>query len=318
MPTQNQERWYHDGFLLRDMLKDKGYDVELFYGGDDDIPIQKRQIPRLIHEGYQALIIGPIDGTKLTDELVEAKEKGIPVISYDRLIMGSDAVSYYVSFNNKKVGILQGQDILDKINIEDGKIKYLEIFYGSLGDNNARFFYDGAMEVLRPYIEKGQIVVLSNEISPEQTNIPKWDTDLALKRMDRLISKYNYGPSLDKQRLDAVLSPSDALTAGIVVSLRKAGFTKDNFPVVTGQDCDAKVVEMILNGEVSMSVFKDTRLLNEQVIEMIDAISSNKEVKVNDTTSYDNGKGFVKSYLCEPVVVDKDNYKKILVDNAGN
>ncbi|MCR5535802.1 MAG: sugar-binding protein [Succinivibrio sp.] len=311
MPTQNEERWNNDGKTLKALLENKGYETDLFYGGDADVPIQQRQIPRLIREDCDILVIGAIDGTALAAQLEEAEQKNIPVISYDRLIMNSKAVSYYASFDNVKAGELQAQAIVDALKLNyDYTPKTIEFVCGSLDDNNTRMFWQGAMSILRPYLDAGLLQVPSGLNTLEQTATPGWSTDNALKQFSEVLAKVGYGRN--GKKLDAIYSMADCLSLGVLTALNNAGITGQDLPYLTGQDATAKAINDIINGKQGMTVFKDTHLLSEVVADMVDAIALGQEVKVNDTSTYNNGAGVVKAYLCAPQAIDRSNYKKLL------
>lgn len=311
MPTQEEPKWYKEGFLLQDKLQDKGFTVDLFYAGDYDVELQKRQITRLTDAPVDVLVVGALDGGALTEVLKTAKSKNIPVISYDRLLTGTDAVSYYATFDNEAVGKMQGQYIIDKLNLDSTyETKNIEIFAGSLDDNNAKLFYKGAYETLKPYIDAGQLVVKSGETSIEKTTIKAWMTDFANKRMGDLISKVGYAPN-GGVKLDAILSPADCLSEGIAFALNKAGYTKSTMPIITGQDAVPAAIERIREGEQSMSVYKDSRVLCDTVVKMIKSIQNRQEVEVNDTSSYNNGAMNVPSFLCEPMLIDVNNLNSL-------
>ena len=315
MPTQSLQRWNQDGSNMKAMLEESGHTVDLQYAGDNDIPTQVNQIENMIASGCDIIVIASIDGSALTEVLKGAKEKNIPVISYDRLIMNSDAVSYYATFDNKRVGLLQGQYIVDSLDLENAKEpKNLEIFTGPTDDNNVNFFFGGAMEVLKPYIDSGKLVVKSGQTSREQCATLNWNLEEAQKRMENIISSISYGP--DDVKLDAVLTQNDALASGVVNALLATGYDASNIPVITGQDCDRPAVKNIVRGYQSMSVFKDTRTLAQMVVNMVDSIDKGEEVEVNDTTTYNNGTGVIPSYLCEPIAATKDNYKALLIDSG--
>jgi putative multiple sugar transport system substrate-binding protein len=314
MPTQSLQRWNQDGANLKAQLEAKGYKVDLQYA-NNDVNTQIQQIENMILKGSKVLVIASIDGSALTDVLKKAAENGIKVIAYDRLIMQSEHVDYYATFDNFKVGVIQGQYIEEKLGLKEGKGPYnIEIFAGSPDDNNATFFYNGAMSVLQPYIDNGQLVVVSGQTDFVTVAIPGWDSAKAQARMDNLITAYY----ADGTKLDAILSPNDSLAIGIVASLKNNGYgTPDKpYPILTGQDCDKPNVIAMINGQQSMSVFKDTRVLAAKVVEMIDAIIQGKEVPVNDTKTYHNGVKVVPSFLCDPVYVDVNNYKEILLDSG--
>lgn len=300
---------------MKAMLEESGHTVDLQYAGDNDIPTQVNQIENMIASGCDIIVIASIDGSALTEVLKGAKEKNIPVISYDRLIMNSDAVSYYATFDNKRVGLLQGQYIVDSLDLENAKEpKNLEIFTGPTDDNNVNFFFGGAMEVLKPYIDSGKLVVKSGQTTREQCATLNWNLEEAQKRMENIISSISYGP--DDVKLDAVLTQNDALASGVVNALLATGYDASNIPVITGQDCDRPAVKNIVRGYQSMSVFKDTRTLAQMVVNMVDSIDKGEEVEVNDTTTYNNGTGVIPSYLCEPIAATKDNYKALLIDSG--
>lgn len=315
MPTQSLQRWNQDGSNMKQKLEAAGYEVDLQYAGDNDIPTQVNQIENMISGGCNVLVIASIDGSALTEVLKSAKEKSIPVIAYDRLIMNSDAVTYYATFDNYKVGTLQGQYIVDKLDLEHQNGPFhIELFTGSPDDNNINFFFGGAMDVLQPYIDNGKLVVLSGQTSKAQCATQNWSTEAAQTRMENLITSQGYGPNGTK--LDAVYSSNDSVANGITNALVAAGYTKDNFPIVTGQDCDITSVKNILAGTQSMSIFKDTRTLADKVVGMCDAILKGTQPEVNDTKTYDNGTGVIPSYLCDPVFADASNYQKLLIDSG--
>lgn len=315
MPTQNEERWMKDGINLKKAFEEKGYQTELFYGGDADVPIQQRQIPRLVDEGCDVLVIGAIDGSALTEALKSAKKKNIPVISYDRLLMDSDAVSYYATFDNVQAGQLQAMSIVNALNLNtDPSPKTIEFICGSLDDNNTKMFWTGAMDILKPYLDNGQLVCLSGNSTLEAVAIPGWSTDTAMKMTEAFINKVGYGPG--KKKLDAIYSMADCLSFGAVTALHNAGYSGDNFPFISGQDATAKAINLIKKGEMGMTVFKDTGKLAERVVKMVDSIANGKTVEINDDFSYDNGTGKIKTYLEEPVMVDKDNYQKVVLDSG--
>ena len=310
MPTQDLQRWNQDGSNMKAELEAKGYEVDLQYAGNDSAT-QASQIENMIANGDQLLVVASIDGDSLGTVLAQAKEANIPVISYDRLIMNTDAISYYATFDNYLVGKTQGEFLVDALDLEnaDGPFN-LEIVTGDPGDNNVNFFYGGAMDVLQPYIDEGKLVVPSGQIAKEEVATANWSTDAAQSRFENILSS-NYA---DGTNLDAVLASNDSTALGVENALA-ANYTGE-YPIITGQDCDIANVANIVAGKQAMSVFKDTRALASQVVEMVDAIISGEEVPVNDTETYDNGTGIIPSYLCEPVAVTQDNYKEMLIDSG--
>ncbi len=310
MPTKDLQRWNQDGSNMEAQLKEAGYDVDLQYASND-IQTQVSQLENMISNGCKLLVIASIDGDSLGTVLAQAKEANIPVIAYDRLIMNSDAVTYYATFDNYMVGTKQGEYIVDALDLENAAGPFnLEIFTGDPGDNNAKFFYGGAMDVLQPYIDAGKLVVKSEQIDFATVATANWDSANAQSRMENIISSYY----ADGTKLDVVLCSNDSTAFGVENAL-EANYTGD-WPVITGQDCDIANVKNMIAGKQSMSIFKDTRTLATQVVSMVDAIMKGGEAPVNDTKSYDNGTGIIPSYLCEPVFADVNNYKELLIDSG--
>ena len=312
MPTKSSARWIADGDNMVKVLKERGYKTDLQYA-EDDIPNQLAQIENMITKGAKVLVIASIDGTTLSRVLQSAADKGVKVIAYDRLIKGSKNVDYYATFDNFQVGVLQATSLVDKLGLKQGKGPFnIELFGGSPDDNNAFFFYDGAMSVLQPYLDSGKLVCHSGQTKMEQIGILAWKSEDAQARMDNLISR-----SYTDKKLDAVLSPNDSLAYGISASLENNGYIPGkDWPIITGQDCDRANVKNMIAGKQSMSVFKDTRALATKVAEMVDDIIQGKQPEVNDTKTYDNGMKVVPSYLLEPVFADVNNYKELLLDSG--
>ncbi|MEN8701939.1 multiple monosaccharide ABC transporter substrate-binding protein [Bacillus infantis] len=313
MPTKSSERWVSDGKYMKDEFEKLGYKVDLQYA-EDVVENQVSQIENMITKGVNILVIASIDGESLTNVLDKAAKQDISVISYDRLIKKTEHVSYYATFDNFKVGVLQGTYIEDKLGLKDGKGPFnIELFAGSPDDNNAYFFFDGAMSVLQPYIDSGKLVVKSGQTEFEQAATLRWDGATAQSRMDNLLSS-NYS----SDRVDAVLSPYDGISIGILSSLKGVGYGDGSqpLPVVTGQDAELASVKSIIAGEQTQTVFKDTRELAKKAVEMAEAVLEGEEAEVNDTETYDNGEKVVPAYLLEPVSVDQSNYKEVLVDSG--
>jgi putative multiple sugar transport system substrate-binding protein len=313
MPTKSSARWIDDGNNIVKVLKERGYGADLQYA-EDDIPNQLSQVENMVTKGVKVLVIAAIDGTTLSDVLKQAKAAGITVIAYDRLIRDTPNVDYYATFDNFQVGVLQAQSIEQALGLKEGKGPFnIELFGGSPDDNNAYFFYKGSMSVLQPYIDSGKLVVGSGQTGMDKVATLRWDGATAQARMDNLLSAF-YG----KKRLDAVLSPYDGISIGIISSLRGVGYgsSDQKMPIVTGQDAEVPSIKAMLRGEQYSTVFKDTRDLARVTADMVDAALSGKQVLVNDTTTYDNGAKVVPSYLLKPVVVDKGNWQKVLVDSG--
>src|SRR6201996_2727021 len=313
MPTKSSARWIDDGNNMVKVLKERGYNTDLQYA-EDDIPNQLSQVENMVAKGAKVLVIAAIDGTTLSDVLKQAKAAGITVIAYDRLIRDTPNVDYYTTFDNFQVGVLQAQSIEQKLGLKEGKGPFnIELFGGSPDDNNAYFFYNGAMSVLQPYLDSGKLVVVSGQKGMDKVATLRWDPATAQARMDNLLSAY-YG----NKRVDAVLSPYDGLSIGIISSLKGVGYGGANqpMPVISGQDCEVQSVKAILRGDQYSSIFKDTRDLAKVTADMVDASLSGKQVQVNDDKTYNNGVKVVPSYLLKPVVVDKSNWEKTLIDSG--
>jgi len=322
MPTKSSERWIADGDAVKKALEDQGYKVDLQYA-EDDIPTQVSQIENMITKGAEALIIASIDGTTLTNILSDAADAEIPVIAYDRLLMDTENVDYYATFDNELVGNQQAWSLLNGLGLVEldgtpiegapaGPFN-IELFAGSLDDNNAFFFFNGAMDVLQPFIDEGTLVVKSNQTSIEQAATLRWDGETAQSRMEDLLTA-NYS---DGSQVNAVLSPYDGISRGIIGALTDAGYTLgDEWPIISGQDAEIDSVKAINNGEQYATIFKDTRELAKQAAAMAIAALNGDEVETNDDGTYNNNVKDVPSYLLEPVIVVKDNIQSALVDTG--
>jgi putative multiple sugar transport system substrate-binding protein len=313
MPTKSSARWISDGESMVKAFTAMGYKADLQFA-EDDIPNQLAQVENMITKGVKALVIAAIDGTTLSGALQKAADKGIKVIAYDRLIRGSKNVDYYATFDNFQVGVLQANSIVDKLGLKQGKGPFnIELFGGSPDDNNAFFFYDGAMSVLKPYLDSGKLVVRSKQMGMDKVGTLRWDGAVAQARMDNLLSAF-YG----KERVDAVLSPYDGLSIGILSSLKGVGYgtPKQPMPMVSGQDAEVPSIKAILRGEQGSTVFKDTRELAKVAANMVDAVLTGKPPQINDTKTYENGVKVVPSYLLKPVSVDASNWKEVLVGSG--
>jgi len=314
MPTKSSARWISDGNSMVEQFTAAGYETDLQYA-EDDIPNQLAQIENMITKGVDVLVIAAIDGTTLSNALENAAAAGIKVIAYDRLIRDSGNVDYYATFDNFKVGVQQATSLVNglKERFPDQKPWNVELFGGSPDDNNAYFFYDGAMSVLQPLIDSGEIVVGSGQTGMDTVGTLRWDGAVAQARMDNLLSA-NY---TDKA-VHGVLSPYDGLSIGILSGLKGVGYGSGDMkmPIVTGQDAEVPSVKSILAGEQYSTVFKDTRELARVTVGMVDAMLKGGEPEINDTKTYDNGVKVVPSYLLEPVSVDATNWEQILIGSG--
>jgi len=314
MPTKSSERWISDGNSMVKQFKALGYKCNLQYG-EDIIENQVAQLENMITRGVGVLIIAAIDGKSLGKIMQSAKDKGIHVIAYDRSILATPTCSYYATFDNFKVGVLQATDIENRLGLKNGKGPFnIELFGGSPDDTNAFFFFDGAMSVLKPYIDSGKLIVKSGQMDMNVCGTLRWDGSVAQARMDNLLTRY-----YTKDKVDAVLSPYDGLSRGILSSLKAVGYGSGSqkMPIVTGQDAEVASIKSIIAGEQTSTVYKDTRVLAKRAVTIVDDILNGRKPLVNDTKTYKSGDGtIIPTYQEVPVLVDITNYKKLVVDSG--
>ncbi|MFF4364003.1 multiple monosaccharide ABC transporter substrate-binding protein [Streptomyces sp. NPDC001604] len=311
MPTRASERWLTDGKSLVEDLKGSGYTTKLVYG-DDDPKAQVSQIQNLIKQGVDALIIAAIDARSLNGVLQQAADAHIPVICYDRLILGTKNVDYYVSFDNEMVGLIQAHHIIKKLGLEDGKGPFnIELFAGSPDDNNTKYFFNGSMTLLQPFLDSKQLVVPSGQTELSKITTLRWDGPTAQKRMSALLTKW-YG----SKKVDAVLSPYDGISRGVLSALKQDGYGSAGkpLPVITGQDAELPSVKSIIAGQQSQTVFKDVRDLARAAADMADDILSDRAPWVDNRSDYNNGVKDVPARLLQPVDIDRTNYELLLTD----
>lgn len=302
MPTKEQTIWSIQGDRLTEAFQKAGYATQIEYAEDDSAK-QAMQIENMITKGVNVMVIAAVDCAALTDACEKAKDAGIYVIADDRLITNTKAVDFYVTFDLVRMGELQGQYIVDKLDLENQAGPFtLEIFSGSQDDTNAISFYEGAMNKLQPYLDSGKLVVKSGQSSYTETAIQSWDSSKAQSRMDNLLSGY-YSDS----HLDAVLVAADCLALGVISSLESMGYgTEANpYPIVTGQDAELAAVKNILAGKQSMTAFLDANKLTEIIVPVVDDLVAGK-TPASDTT-YNNGVFDVPTRTYDPYLIDKDN-----------
>ncbi len=313
MPTKSSARWISDGQSMVAEFEKAGYATDLQYA-EDDIPNQLAQIENMITKGVDVLVIAAIDGTTLSNALENAHFAGIKTIAYDRLIRDSGHVDYYATFDNFKVGVQQASSLVDGLKARFGDGPYnVELFGGSPDDNNAYFFYDGAMSVLQPLIDAGTVNIVSGQTGMDTVGTLRWDGAVAQARMDNLLSAH-----YTDAQVHGVLAPYDGLSIGILSSLKGVGYGSGDLkmPIVTGQDAELPSIKSIIAGEQYSTVFKDTRELAKVAVGMADALLQGGTPEINDTKTYDNGVKVVPSYLLEPVSVDASNYEKIVIGSG--
>lgn len=308
MPTQSSERWINDGSNMKAKLEDLGYEVDLQYA-EDDVQAQVSQIENMIASGVNCLVIASIDSSALVNVEKQAKDAGIPIIAYDRLLMDTDAVSYYATFDNKGVGTAIGKYIEEKKDLANATESYtIEFFMGSPDDNNAHMLYAGLMEVLQPYLDNGTLVCKSGRTSFDDTCILRWSQETAQQNCENYLTGF-----YADEDLDICATAFDGFAYGCKAALEGAGYTDANWPLITGQDAELMATKNIIAGSQTMSIYKDTRLLADKCVTMVQAVLEGAEPEINDTEQYNNGVLTVPSYLCTPVAVDKDNYQEIIV-----
>lgn len=311
MPTQSSERWIRDGKNMKEQLEALGYEVDLQYA-EDDIAAQTQQLETMIAQEVDCLVIAAIDSEALVNVLTQAKEAGIPVISYDRLLMSTDAVSYYASFDNEGVGRKIGEYIEEAAGLKDAtEPQTIEFFMGSPDDNNAVLLHKGVMSVLEKYLDDGTLVCKSGRTAFEDNCILRWSQETAQQNCENFLTGF-----YAEEDLDIACSAFDGFAYGIKAALEGAGYTEENWPIITGQDAEVMAVKNIISGKQTQTIFKDTGLLAEKCVTMVQAVLQGTEPEINDETTYDNGVKVVPSYLCEPVSLDKDNYKELVIESG--
>lgn len=326
MPSQYLERWNRDGKYLKSVFEEMGYEVELKFAGNM-IDTQIDAIDAMIDDGCDVLVIGAVDGLSLTRVVEKAYYAGIPVISYDRLICNSEYISAYVSFDNYEVGRLQGEYIEEALDLENAgsKTYNVEFIAGDSADNNARYFFDGAMDVLKPYIDDGILNVPSGQLDFYTVATSQWSTESANIRFEILIGSYYSGAN----RLDAVVCSNDSTALGVEAAIEE-NYKENNSVLITGQDCDEANLVKLMEGRQSMDVYKNLTYEAYVTVKLVDSLYNGKEMSQEladgwdlgfectyDTTTYDNGKIVVPSFLLKPVTITSDNAVEELVDNYG-
>ena len=316
-PTKALERWNRDGAHLEELLQEAGFETSLQFA-DNKVDQQITQLENMINQGADILVIASIDGTALAPTLQQAADAGITVIAYDRLINDTPNVDYYATFDNYGVGKMQGEFIVEQLDLAGGAGPFnLEPFAGSPDDNNAKFFFAGAWDVLKEYVDSGQLVVPSGKAPAsnddwQSIGIQGWSSDTAQSEMENRLNSFYAGGT----KVDVVLSPNDSLALGIAQALAGNGYAPGpDYPILTGQDADKANVLNMIDGKQSMSVWKDTRTLGDRTATMIEQIVAGDTVEVNDEETYDNGEKVVPTYLLPPQVITPDTVD-VLVESG--
>ena len=310
MPTKDLQRWNQDGANMQAQLEAAGFEVDLQFASND-VATQQAQLENMINSGCNVLVISAIEGSSLGTQLALAAENDVIVIAYDRLIMDTPNVNYYATFDNYGVGTIQGTYVKETLDLDNAEGPFnIEFTAGDPGDNNAGLFFSGAVDVLKPYIESGKLVVKSGQTEFSDVATPAWATETAQNRAENILSSFY----ADGSNVDVWLCSNDSTALGVTNAL--AANYNGTYPIITGQDCDIANTKNMIAGKQSMSVFKDTRTLAAQVVKMIGQIFAGEEVEVNNTTDYDNNVVVVPSFLCTPVFADANNYKELLIESG--
>ncbi|PKM49998.1 MAG: sugar ABC transporter substrate-binding protein [Firmicutes bacterium HGW-Firmicutes-7] len=311
MPTKSSERWIRDSEGIKEGLEALGYEVDLQFA-EDHVDVQVSQIENMLMQGVDALVIAAIDGATLTTVCNMAREQGVVIIAYDRLIMNTEAVDYFATFDSTAIGKLQGGYIVEKLGLKEGKGPFnVEIFAGSLDDSNTPFYYEGAMMELQPYIDNGMVVVKSAQVNLNQVATQNWDGQIAQARMDNILTAFY----ADGSKVDAVVSPYDGLSLGILSALKGIGYGAEDlpYPIISGQDCEIPSIKSIIAGEQAQSVFVDTRELSKVAVKLVDETLKNGVAEVNRLEAYDNSVKKVSAMAISATSVDIDNYEEVLI-----
>lgn len=312
MPNDTKGRWTQDAKSIENRFTEKGYETIIAFA-NDDVYTQINQIEDMIKADVDILLITPIQADSLREVVKKAKDKNIPVIAYDRMITNTNLVDYYVTFKNYEVGKLQAQFIVEKLDLDnyDGSEPYhMEMFAGDMDDFNSRYYFKGAMAVLKKYLDDGKIVIPSGQQTFNQCAIANWSAKVASNRLRTMLEQY-----YTDTRPDAILCANDDLCLGLYDVLKEFGY-EDDMPVLTGQDAVVDYVKLIKDNDNMMTVFKDTRILADVTATMIDNIINGIEPEINNTDDYNNGIKRINSYEVIPESVDSSNYYDILIDSG--
>jgi len=313
MPTRTAERWIIEGDLMKERLIAAGYEVDLQFA-NDQVPDQVSQIENMITKGAKFLIICPIDGSSLSTPLSKAKEQGSYVLSYDRLIEDTPDVDFYIGFNSMTIGNHMGRSLMEGIGAANASATdplYVELFAGSLDDSETKWYFDGAMEMIRPFLDSGAVVVKSGQTTLEQVATPGWDGLMAQNRMQNLLSAH-----YTDDTLAGALSPYDGLSLGIIGALKAVGYGSEGrpVPIVTGQDCELPSLISIWNNEQYSSIFLDLDVLAGRAVEV--TVATLNETPITMTRAYNNNVVDVSAFLADAFELTKDNIKEYFFDRG--
>ncbi len=306
LPWLGTQNWAEAEVMFKEQLEAAGYEA-IIQAADQKVPQQQQQIESMIENGAQVIVVGPVDGSQLGSVLEKAKDAGVYVIGYDRLLENTTGVDGIVQFGSVKTGELQAEALLQGLKEQKGEAPYnIELFGGGPADPNAPNFFTGAMSVLQPLIDDGTLVVVSGQTDFTQCATADWDNSKAQSRMDAILAG-NYSDI----EIDGVLSPNDGIARAIITSCENAG---QPIPVVSGLDAENESVEWVWSGRQYSTVAKPTNALVEETVSIINSLLSGSGMPETDVTA-NNGMIDVPVYELPPVVVTKDNAKEVFADD---
>lgn len=311
--SKEMQRCIFDAKYMEESLRALGYDVIVQFA-EGKAQLQASQIENMIASGCKAIICSPIDGSTLTNAVQLAEDNGCAFISYAGLILNTPHIDYFVTDDLIKVGEQQGQYIADSLGLTGGEAGpfNIELVAGDPNDANARYFFNGAMSILQPYIDEGKLVVQSGQVDFDACSTMTWDSLLAQQRMDNIL-----GAFYNDKTLDAVLCNNDSVALGVISALKSVGYGTDKeMPITTGQDANLANVKSIIAGEQSMTVYKNLDICAQRCAEVVDAIIKGNEVVPDDTETYNNGSIVVPTILCPTTVLDKNNYEEVVIESG--
>ncbi len=308
LPWLGTQNWKEAEEMFTEQLEEAGY-KPIVQAADQKVTQQQQQIESMIENGAKVIVVGPVDGSQLGSVLEQAKEAGVYVIGYDRLLENTSGVDGVVQFGSVKTGELQAQALLQGLEEKKGEAPYnIELFGGGPADPNAPNFFTGAMSVLQPKIDDGTLVVVSGQTDFTQCATVDWDNAKAQSRMDSLLS----GFYSDKE-IHGVLCPNDGIARACITACENAG---QEIPVVSGLDAENESVEWVWSGRQYSTVAKPTEDLVAKTIEIIDSLQAGNGMPSTDVTT-DNGVIEVPIYELPPVAVTKENAKEVFANDPS-
>ena len=292
------QSWQRNGDSLQQLLTEDGFNVDTQFSAT--VEEQQKQIKDTISKNPDCIVIAAIDSEALVDVLADAKKKNIPVIAFERMLMDTDAVSYYASFDGAAVGESMGEYLESVLNLKNGGGPYnIEFFAGSPTDSGATVYFNNAYKVLEPYLKNGQLVCRSGQTKFEQVAVAEWNSANARPRIQEIFNKY-----YSDATLNVVLAPNDDIAGVLLEEFKNAG---KPYPYISGLDGDPAAFDRIKNNIQTFTVAKDPVILTSKCVRMIKAVVEGTQPDINDVTNYNNGVKTVPAFLCTPTIVDKTN-----------